>query len=125
MTTSCDARIRSTSSSAPERIVYTATVVASDPKSDVALLKLNARPGEKFKAIQLAREDDLLLGETVLALGNPFGLGGSVSRGILSSKSRIAAEGRRAAGYSRTGCRPTRPSTSATAAGRWSTCAVS
>ena len=67
---------------------YSATVVASDPKSDVALLKLNARPGEKFKAIQLAREDDLLLGETVLALGNPFGLGGSVSRGILSSKSR-------------------------------------
>ena len=37
----------------------------------------------------LAREDDLLLGETVLALGNPFGLGGSVSRGILSSKSRV------------------------------------
>jgi S1-C subfamily serine protease len=68
--------------------VYVATVVASDPKSDVALLKLNARPGEKFKAIHLAREDDLLLGETVLALGNPFGLGGSVSRGILSSKSR-------------------------------------
>ena len=68
---------------------YTATVVASDPKSDVALLKLNARPGEKFKAIQLAHEDDLLLGETVLALGNPFRLGGSVSRGILSSKSRI------------------------------------
>jgi S1-C subfamily serine protease len=67
---------------------YTATVVASDPKRDVALLKLNAPPGEKFKPIQLAREDDLLLGETVLALGNPFGLGGSVSRGILSSKSR-------------------------------------
>jgi S1-C subfamily serine protease len=38
----------------------------------------------------LAREDDLLLGETVLALGNPFGLGGSVTRGILSSKSRTA-----------------------------------
>jgi serine protease Do len=69
--------------------LYSATVVASDPKSDVALLKLNARSGEKFKAIQLAHEDDLLLGETVLALGNPFGLGGSVSRGILSSKSRI------------------------------------
>ena len=69
--------------------VYSATIVASDPKSDVALLKLNAQPGERFKAIQLAREDDLLLGETVLALGNPFGLGGSVSRGILSSKSRV------------------------------------
>jgi serine protease Do len=69
--------------------VYSAMVVASDPKSDVALLKLNAAPGEKFKAIQFAREDDLLLGETVLALGNPFGLGGSVTRGILSSKSRV------------------------------------
>jgi S1-C subfamily serine protease len=68
---------------------YSATVVASDPKSDVALLKLDAPPGEKFKAIQFAHEDDLLLGETVLALGNPFGLGGSVTRGILSSKSRV------------------------------------
>ncbi len=69
--------------------LYTATVVDADPRSDVALLKLNARPGEKFRAIQFAREDDLLLGETVLALGNPFGLGGSVTRGILSSKSRV------------------------------------
>jgi len=69
--------------------VYSATVVASDPKSDVALLKLDAPPGAKFTAIQFAREDDLLLGETVLALGNPFGLGGSVTRGILSSKSRV------------------------------------
>jgi serine protease Do len=67
---------------------YEAIVVKSDPKSDVALLKLKARPGEKFRAIKLAKEDDLLLGETVLALGNPLNLGGSVSRGILSSKSR-------------------------------------
>jgi S1-C subfamily serine protease len=69
--------------------IYEATVVASDPKRDIALLKLIAPPGEKFHAIKLAREDDLLLGETVLALGNPFGLGGSVTRGILSSKTRI------------------------------------
>jgi S1-C subfamily serine protease len=67
---------------------YQATLVAKDRIMDVALLKLNGRPGEKFRAIKLAREDDLLLGETVLALGNPFGLGGSVTRGILSSKSR-------------------------------------
>lgn len=67
---------------------YDATIVASDEKSDVALLKLKARPGEKFHPIKLAREDDLLLGETVLAIGNPLGLGGSVTRGILSSKSR-------------------------------------
>ena len=67
---------------------YQATLVAKDRIMDVALLKLNGRPGERFRAIKLAREDDLLLGETVLALGNPFGLGGSVTRGILSSKSR-------------------------------------
>ena len=62
--------------------VYEATVVASDSKSDVALLKLKARPGEKFSAIRFAPPDDLLLGETVLAMGNPLGLGGSVSHGI-------------------------------------------
>ncbi|HXT13235.1 MAG TPA: trypsin-like peptidase domain-containing protein [Candidatus Angelobacter sp.] len=69
---------------------YEAVVVKSDEKSDVALLKLKARPGEKFHAIKMAKEDDLLLGETVLALGNPLNLGGSVTRGILSSKSRMA-----------------------------------
>jgi serine protease Do len=72
--------------------IYEATVVRSDEKTDVALLKLQGKPGETFRAIKLAREDDLLLGETVLALGNPVGLGGSVTRGILSSKSRIAPQ---------------------------------
>jgi S1-C subfamily serine protease len=58
---------------------------------DVALLKIIPRKkGEKFKAIQFAKNDDLLLGETVLALGNPFGLGESVTKGILSSKRRAA-----------------------------------
>jgi S1-C subfamily serine protease len=70
---------------------YEATVVATDAKADVALLKLKGHPGEKFHAIRLAREDDLLLGETVLAVGDPIGLGGSVTRGILSSKSRTTA----------------------------------
>jgi len=57
----------------------------------VALLKIQGQPGEKFKPVKLAADDDLLLGETVIALGNPFGLGGSVSKGILSSKTRRAA----------------------------------
>lgn len=69
--------------------IYEAKLVAADSKADVALLKLQAKPGEKFTAIKFAQDEDLLLGETVLAMGNPFGLGGSVSRGILSSKSRI------------------------------------
>jgi S1-C subfamily serine protease len=76
--------------------LYEANVVAIDVRRDVALLKLVAPPGQKFHAIKFARDDDLLLGETVVALGNPYGLGGSVSRGILSSKSRmIPKEGMR------------------------------
>ena len=67
-------------------VVYTA-------QKDVALLKIRAKPGEQFTAIKFAKDDDLLLGETVLALGNPYGLGGSVSRGILSSKARRPALG--------------------------------
>jgi serine protease Do len=73
--------------------VYDADKIVATEKSDVALLKLRAKPGEKFKAIQFAPNDDLLLGETVIALGNPFGLGGSVARGILSSKNRRPATG--------------------------------
>lgn len=66
--------------------------VALSEDKDVALLKLNPKQPRKFKAVKFAKDDDLLLGETVIALGNPFGLGGSVSRGILSSKSRRPAE---------------------------------
>ena len=67
--------------------VYEAFVISIHEKSDIALLKLNVS-GEEFTPITFAQEDDLLLGETVIAVGNPFGLGGSVARGILSSKSR-------------------------------------
>jgi len=73
--------------------VYEAEPIVATTQKDVALLKLKAKPGEKFKAIKFAKDDDLLLGETVLALGNPYGLGGSVSRGILSSKNRRPASG--------------------------------
>jgi S1-C subfamily serine protease len=72
---------------------YDAERVIGTAGSDVALLKLKPRPGEKFKAIKLAPDDDLLLGETVIALGNPFGLGGSVTKGILSSKNRRPSTG--------------------------------
>ena len=67
---------------------FEADKVAVSPSTDVALIRIRAAAGEKFKAIRFAADDDLLLGETVLALGNPFGLGGSVSKGILSSKTR-------------------------------------
>src|SRR5436190_3411542 len=72
---------------------YDADQVMTTESSDVALLKLKTKPGEKFKAIRFAGDDDLLLGETVLAVGNPYGLGGSVTKGILSSKNRRPATG--------------------------------
>jgi serine protease Do len=68
--------------------VYEAEKIAVSSATDVALIRIRAKSGEKFTAIRFAGDDDLLLGETVLALGNPFGLGGSVSKGILSSKTR-------------------------------------
>ncbi len=67
---------------------FEAKPIVGTTRSDVALLRLDTKGGEKFHAVKLAKDDDLLLGETVLALGNPFGLGASVSRGILSSKNR-------------------------------------
>jgi S1-C subfamily serine protease len=71
--------------------VYDVKPVYGSTKIDVALLKIVPKKnGEKFHAIKFARDDDLLLGETVVALGNPFGLGESVSKGILSSKRRSA-----------------------------------
>jgi S1-C subfamily serine protease len=72
---------------------YEAEPLWSDPDSDLALLRIQAKPGEKFHAIKFAPGDDLLLGETVIALGNPFGLGGSVTKGILSSKNRRPSTG--------------------------------
>jgi len=72
---------------------YEADLQGKSDVSDLALLKLRARSGEKFKAIKLAADDELLLGETVLALGNPYGLGGSVTKGILSSKNRRPSRG--------------------------------
>jgi S1-C subfamily serine protease len=62
--------------------------ITETSSADIALVKIRAQPTDRFAAVKLAADDDLLLGETVLALGNPFGLGGSVSRGILSSASR-------------------------------------
>ncbi len=77
---------------------YEADPYFSTELTDVALLKLKTKKGEKFKAIKLAPDDDLLLGETVLALGNPYGLGASVTKGILSSKNRRSTSSNEALG---------------------------
>ena len=64
-----------------------ATVIGLDPKSDLAVLRLKGDV-RNIKPIKLGNSADLRLGEFVLAIGNPFGLSGSVTLGIVSAKGR-------------------------------------
>ncbi|MGH7031260.1 MAG: DegQ family serine endoprotease, partial [Stellaceae bacterium] len=63
-----------------------ATVVGRDTKTDLALLKVTA--GRKLTAAVWGNSDAARVGDWVLAIGNPFGLGGSVTAGILSARQR-------------------------------------
>jgi len=63
-----------------------ATIVGTDPKTDIALLKVE--PGEPLAFVDLGDSDAIRVGDWVLAIGNPFGLGGSVSAGIVSARNR-------------------------------------
>jgi serine protease Do len=64
----------------------TATVVGRDAKTDLAVLKVTAK--EPLVAAQWGDSDKSRVGDWVLAIGNPFGLGGSVTAGILSARQR-------------------------------------
>jgi serine protease Do len=63
-----------------------AKVVGTDPSSDLAVLKLSA-PGP-MPFVPPGRSDDLLIGETVIAIGNPFGLSHTVTTGVVSAVHR-------------------------------------
>ncbi len=74
--------------------VYEAQRLVFKIQKDLVLLKIRVKTGDKpLKGVQFAKDDDLLLGETVITVGNAFGFGGSVSRGILSSKNRRSVSG--------------------------------
>ncbi|MCW3125174.1 MAG: degQ [Bacteroidetes bacterium] len=64
---------------------YKAKIVGRDPDTDIALLKLD---GDNFSPIQFANSDSVLVGEWVLAVGNPFNLASTVTAGIVSAKGR-------------------------------------
>lgn len=64
-----------------------AEVLAADDLNDIALLRVNGVNGD-LKPIPLADPGDLLLGETVIVVGNPFGLGSTISQGVLSAVGR-------------------------------------
>ncbi|HVH75025.1 MAG TPA: DegQ family serine endoprotease [Stellaceae bacterium] len=63
-----------------------AKVVGRDKKTDIALLKVDA--GRPLPAVEWGNSDAARVGDWVLAIGNPFGLGGSVTAGILSARQR-------------------------------------
>ena len=63
-----------------------AELVGKDPKVDIAVLKVN--PKKKLKALKWGDSSKSKVGDWVLAIGNPFGLGGTVTAGIISAKSR-------------------------------------
>jgi serine protease Do len=69
--------------------VYPATVVASDPHVDVAILKIDAHD---LKPLPWGDSDKVRVGEQVFAIGNPFDLGDSASRGIVSATGRNIPE---------------------------------
>ncbi len=63
-----------------------AKVVGTDPSSDLAVLKLETK--EKLPFATMGRSDDLIVGETVIAIGNPFGLSHTVTTGVVSAVHR-------------------------------------
>ncbi len=71
--------------------VYKAKVVGTDPKADIALIKIN--PKEPLPTLKLGNSNDIQVGDWVVAVGNPFGLNGTVTVGIISAKGRVIGEG--------------------------------
>jgi Do/DeqQ family serine protease len=66
---------------------FEATLVLKDARSDLAVLRLKDGH-EQFPAIELGNSDDLQVGDLVLAIGNPFGVGQTVTHGIVSAVAR-------------------------------------
>src|SRR5208282_3495768 len=67
---------------------FTAKVIGTDPQTDVALIKINA---DNLPSLTLADSDKVEIGDVVLAIGNPFGIGQTVTKGIVSAKDRTTS----------------------------------
>ena len=65
---------------------YKAKVIGADPLSDIAVLRLETN--EKFLPVKFGDSDKARIGDWVIAIGNPFGLGGTVTSGIISARNR-------------------------------------
>ncbi len=70
-----------------DRREFEAKVVRADERTDLAVLRIEA-PGGKLPALAFADSDDIEVGDVVLAIGNPFGVGQTVTLGIVSALAR-------------------------------------
>jgi S1-C subfamily serine protease len=67
---------------------YQATVVGGDPDTDLAVIKLTEKPKEAITIVPLGDSDKLIVGQKVLAIGNPFGLDRTLTTGVISGLQR-------------------------------------
>jgi Do/DeqQ family serine protease len=65
---------------------FEARIVGTDPDSDLAVLKIDSK--ERLPAINMGSSEDLMIGETVIAIGNPFGFSHTVTTGVISAVNR-------------------------------------
>ena len=65
---------------------YKATIIGADPLSDIAVLQIETK--DKFIPVKFGDSDKARIGDWVIAIGNPFGLGGTVTSGIISARNR-------------------------------------
>ena len=67
---------------------YVASGIKTDPRTDIAILRVTPAAGEHFEALPLGNSDQSEVGDWVLAIGSPFGLDMTVTAGIVSAKGR-------------------------------------
>ncbi|PIQ96264.1 MAG: serine protease Do [Nitrospinae bacterium CG11_big_fil_rev_8_21_14_0_20_56_8] len=71
---------------------FNATLVGADSRSDLAIVKIDSQ--EPLPYVEMGQSEDLMIGETVVAIGNPFGLNHTVTSGIISAVNRTIRAGK-------------------------------
>jgi S1-C subfamily serine protease len=71
---------------------YSASILGTDPYVDLAVLSVNDAPQDEFNPVKIVSSETLRVGESVIAIGNPYGLVGSLTTGVVSALGRTITE---------------------------------